>query len=273
MKTTKSTEKNFLYSETLPFMVRIASEQDMRSIAMLRATTYGKHLPELGEKLRQPETSDFELGCEVIVAVSKLDGSLLGTLRTHANVMKPLPLQESIRLSEKFQDMRMVEATRLCVMGHSNSSMVRSALFKALFQYCSKQNVDWIMAVGRRPIDRMYDALLFSDVAEYGKFYPMAHVNGLPHRVMGLRSAAQASWAAVQHPMYRFVFETHHKDIDLSGSANLNFLWQCPEANFGICNTTGFLDGLGIPKRSDFLKDPIERPALIKPNSIEFSVM
>lgn len=236
MQTTNFTSQKNLPVETLPFVVRIASKQDMGKIATLRAATYGKHLPELAEKLRQPEACDYELGCEVIVAVSKMDGALLGTLRTHTNVIKPLPLQNSIRLPECFQKMRMVEATRLCVISHSNSSVVRNALFKALFQYCNAQKVDWIMAAGRRPIDRIYDALLFSDVADAGKFYPMAHANGLPHRVMGLRSAAQSSWAAAQHPLYKFVYETSHADIDLSMSANLHFPWSCPETDFDMEN-------------------------------------
>ena len=244
MKTTNLTSPENLSTETLPFVVRIASEQDMGKIAALRATTYGKHLPELAGKLRQPEACDYELGCEVIVAASKLDGSLLGTLRTHANVLKPLPLQASIRLPGCFHEMRMVEATRLCVISHSNSSLVRNALFKALFQYCHAQNVDLIMAAGRRPVDRIYDALLFSDVAEPGKFYPMAHANGLPHRVMCLRSAAQSSWAAAQHPLYRFVFETEHADIDLSMSANLQFPWSCPETDFYIGNAPPSLMGM-----------------------------
>lgn len=234
MKTKVLTTQENLSVETLPFVVRIASDQDMGRIAALRAATYGKHLPELAGKLRQPEDCDYELGCEVMVAVSKMDGSLLGTLRIHTNVINPLPLQASIGLPERFQDMRMVEATRLCVLSHSNASLVRSALFKILFQYCHAQKVDWILAAGRRPIDRIYDALLFSDVAEHGKFYPMAHANGLPHRVMSLRSAAQSSWAAAQHPLYRFVFETQHADIDLSMSTNLNFPWACPDTGLGM---------------------------------------
>ena len=165
----------------------------------------------------------------------------------------------------------MVEATRLCVMGHSNSSMVRSALFKALFQYCNAQKVDWIMAVGRRPIDRIYDALLFSDVADSGKFYPMAHVNGVPHRVMGLRSATQANWAAAQHPLYRFVFETHHADIDLSESSNLNFPWHCPETNLGVDSSTQFLGDVGMAGQVEMLAHSIRRQALVKPNPIGFN--
>lgn len=238
------TTTSFTSQENLPFVVRIASERDMGKIAALRAATYGRHLPDLAGKLHQPEACDYELGCEVIVAASKLDGSLLGTLRTHANVLKPLPLQASIRLPERFQEMRMVEATRLCVLGHSQSSLVRNALFKALFQYCHAQKVDLIMAAGRRPVDRIYDALLFSDVAEPGKFYPMAHANGLPHRVMCLRSAAQSSWAAAQHPLYKFVFETEHADIDLSMSANLQLPWACPETDFDIDNAAPSFMGL-----------------------------
>lgn len=238
MKTTSLTSQENLSIETLPFVVRIASDHDMAKIAALRAATYGKHLPELAKKLRQLEACDRELGCEVVVAASKLDGSLLGTLRTHANVIKRLPLQASIALPERFQDMRMVEATRLCVVSHSNASLVRNALFKALFQYCHAQKVDWIMAAGRRPIDRIYDTLLFSDVAEHRKFYPMAHANGLPHRVMCLRSAAQSSWAAALHPLYKFVFETQHADIDLSTSANLNFPWACPETDLHMENVS-----------------------------------
>lgn len=259
MKTTNLTPQENLTPEILPFTVRIASERDMEKIADLRKATYGKHLPELAEKLRQPEACDYEIGCEVIVAASKLDGSLLGTLRTHANVFKPLPLQASIKLPEKFQDMRMVEATRLCVMSQSNSSLVRNALFKALFQYCNMQKVDWLMATGRRPIDRIYDWLLFSDVADSGKFYPMAHVNGLPHRVMSLSSIAEPIWSAARHPLYRFVFETSHADIDLSEAANLNFPWYCPETDFNIDSAPNSLGKLDISNRSGFFAQTVGR--------------
>ena len=209
------------------------TEQSNRFLGFLieRYTSYGKHLPDLGSRLRNPEEADFELGCEVIVARSKLDGSLLGTLRTHANVLKPLPLQASIRLPALHQGQRMIETTRLCVKGNPNSSLVRNTLFKALFQYCSSQDVAWMMAAGRRPVDRIYDALIFSDVGEPGAFYPMAHAGNMPHRVMRFSPAhAQATWGACHHPLYEFVFETEHPDIDLTASSQLNFQWLCPES-------------------------------------------
>lgn len=202
----------------------------MEGVIELRAASYGKHLPELGAKLREAEASDFEAGCEVLVATSKLDGSVLGTLRTHANVEKPLPLQHSLKLPARFHGSRMVEATRLCVKGNPHSSLVRSALFKALHSYCLEQDVDAMMATGRRPVDRIYDGLHFSDVGEAGVFYPMTFTGGVPHRVMHLSPrAAQSLWHAAQHALYGFVFETHHPDIDLSGAKLLRHVWECPE--------------------------------------------
>jgi len=216
--------------ERLPFRVEMASRQSLAEVAALRAASYGKHLPTLGAKLHQPEAADFDPACAVFVAQSKFDGSLLGSFRTHANVSDVLPLQTSLQLPERFRGARMVETTRLCIKGNLNASAVRSALFKALHLYCLAQKVDWMMAAGRRPVDRIYDGLLFQDVGEPRMFYPMAHAGGLPHRVMCLAPTdVEPLWGACRHPLYHFFFETSHPDIDLSGARNLDGAWGCPD--------------------------------------------
>lgn len=221
--------------EILPFRVEVVSRKNMQEIAVLRAVSYGKHLPALAESLRQPEPADYARGCEVFVAKSKFDGSLLGTLRTHSNVFNPLPLQASLELPERFSGSRMVETTRLCVKGSSGASTVRSALFKAMHLYCLEQKVDWMLAAARHPVDRIHDSLLFADVNEPGAYYPMAHAGGVPHRVMCLSpSDAQRQWGICQHPLYRFAFETHHPDIDISMAQDLNVDWQCPDSSANI---------------------------------------
>lgn len=216
--------------ESLPFRVEIASRQHLQEVANLRVASYGKHLPELAATLSQPEPADYARGCEVFVAKSKFDGSLLGTLRTHSNVFNPLPLQASLGLPERFRGTRMVETTRLCIKGSSGASTVRSALFKAMHMYCIDQQVDWMLAAARYPVDRIHDSLLFADVNEPGVYYPMAHAGDVPHRVLALSPTdAQRQWAVCQHPLYRFAFETHHSDIDISMAQDLNFDWQCPD--------------------------------------------
>lgn len=227
MNALNNTDQMTMVSESLPFRVEIASGKTLMDVASLRAASYGKHLPALGTKLSEPESSDFDLGCEVFVARSKLDGGLLGTFRTHANVFKALPLESSLRLPHRLTGTRMVETTRLCVKANPNASVVRSALFKALHLYCVAQEIDWMMAAGRRPVDRIYDGLQFKDVDEAGKFYPMEHAGGIPHRVMNLAPNQVAPmWAASKHPLYDFFFKTSHLDIDLSQAKRLNNLWE-----------------------------------------------
>lgn len=218
-------------TEILPFKVEVATEAQMDGVIQLRAASYGKHLPELGAKLREPEAADFAYGCEVFVATSKLDGTVLGTLRTHSNVMEPLPLQRSLNLPEYFNTRRMVESTRLCIKGNVESSVVRSALFKAFHAYCLAQGVDWMMATGRRPLDRLYTGMLFQDVGPSGVFYPMSFTGGVPHRVMSLAPRqVQSLWTESNHVLTEFFFEKNHPDIDVSGAKNLRSVqWMCPE--------------------------------------------
>jgi hypothetical protein len=222
-------------TESLPFRVEIASRQHLQEVAQLRVASYGKHLPALAATLSQPEPADFARGCEVFVAKSKFDGSLLGTLRTHTNAFNPLPLEASVELPTRFRGTRMLETTRLCVKGSSGASTVRSALFKAMHLYCLEQKVDWMLAAARPPIDRIHDSLLFADVFKRGVYYPMAHAGGVPHRVLFLSPTdAQRQWGISQHPLYHFAFETHHPDIDISMAQDLNFSWKSPDRKTNV---------------------------------------
>ena len=224
-------------NERLPFRVRIATADELEAVARLRALAYGRHVPALAAHLRQPEAADFEPGNEVFVAASKLDGSLLGTFRTHSNLFKPLPLEESMELPASFQGCRLIEATRLSVLGNLQASLVRNALFKAFFQYCRTQNSDWMLAAGRPPVDRLYASMLWRNVDSAGRLYPMAHAAGLPHRVMCMAPAqAESIWRAANHPLFRFAFQTVHADLDFSGVRALDAIMPTIDMSRGVAN-------------------------------------
>jgi hypothetical protein len=232
--------------ERLPFRVKIATADELMAVARLRAAAYGKHLPELATHLLQPEAADFELGNEVFVAVSKLDGSMLGTIRTHSNLFKPLPLEASMDLPEHFRGRRLIEATRLSVLGNLQASLVRNALFKTFFQYCLSQKADWMLAAGRRPVDRLYDTMLWRDVDGVGNLYPMAHAAGVPHRVMCMAPAeAEPIWRAADHPLFHFAFRTVHPDLDFAAVRPLDSMLQTIDTSRGIANAIA--QALGEP--------------------------
>lgn len=218
--------------EILPFRVEVAALSDIEEVVKLRVNCYGKHLPAIAEKLLKPEAYDYEFGCEIFVVKSKIDETVIGSLRTHANALAPLPIQASIDLPSKFFGIRMVEGTRFCIKSGLNSSLVRAALLKAQFQYCESNQVAAMVAGGRKPIDRMYDGLNFFDVAEKNAFYAMQHAGGFLHRAMYLPMATgQETWRANKHPLYKFFFETTHPDIDISGVKALDMPWLTPDVH------------------------------------------
>jgi hypothetical protein len=210
-------------TERLPFTIRIAADSDsLQKAVMMRQMAYGRHLPDFASKMTI-EKGDCEPGTAVLLAQSKLDGGPLGTLRIQTNEFAPLAVEQSVQLPDWLQGTRMAEATRLGVAGGTIGRMVKIGLCKALFLYCQQQEIDWMVITARSPLDREYEAMLFDDVFGKNQFLPMAHVGGLPHRVMAKPVAvARERWAAAGHPLLKFMIHTYHPDIDLS-PADLSF--------------------------------------------------
>jgi hypothetical protein len=186
-----------------------------RAVEMRRAA-YGRHLPEFAETM-EVEALDAAPGTAVLLAQSRLDGGPLGTMRVQTNAFAPLAVEQSVRLPDFLSQARLAEATRLGVARGAIGRMVKVALCKAYFMYCAQNGVDWMLITARSPLDREYEAMLFTDVYGQNEFLPMSHVGGLPHRVMAKPVAfADQRWAKANHPFFGFFFETEHPDIDVS---------------------------------------------------------
>jgi hypothetical protein len=202
--------------ERLPFTIRIVhDESDLEKAVGLRKAAYGRHIPELGTKMIA-EDSDRAMGTTVLLAEAKFDRAPLGTIRVQTNDRAPLAVEHSVTLPDWCGSGRLAEATRLSVVNGGGGRMVKTALFKALFLLCEQKHINWLIVTARSPIDREYETIQFKDVLEHRQYIPMAHVGGLPHRVMALQfGIGRQRWKEARHPLYRFVFETHHPDIDL----------------------------------------------------------
>ena len=219
--------------ESMPFTIRIVSaDHDLQKAIQIRRMAYGRHLPAFAQKMAV-EGCDRDPGTVILLAESKLDGAPLGTMRIQTNEYAPLAVQESVELPSWLSTGRLAEATRLGVAGGVIGRVVKMMLFKSLFLYCEQQQIDWTVITARAPLDREYEAMLFEDVFGDRQFIPMAHVGNLPHRVLaGEVSVARQRWEEAKHPLFQFVFQTHHPDIDLR-TADLSFEREtvgCPEA-------------------------------------------
>ena len=223
-----------LTEERLPFSVRIVrNDEDLEKAVSIRHSAYGRHVPEVAALLEKAEASDSEPGCVVLLAESKLDGLPLGTMRIQTNRYRKLTLEQSIELPSWLQGKSQAEATRLGVIGNRMGRLVKTALFKAYFQYCVQEEIEWMVIAARSPLDRQYEALLFQDVLPGGDFFPMRHAGNIPHRVLAFNvELAERNWSQARHPLYDFVFSTTHADIDVGASPSLTFpgLHYRPEA-------------------------------------------
>lgn len=209
--------------EWLPFSIRIVRNQDdLEKAVQIRHAAYGRHIPEVAAMLEKPEASDHEPGSIVLLAESKLDGTPVGTMRIQTNRYRKLALEQSVDLPYWLQGKSQAEATRLGVAGDRAGRLVKTALFKAYYQYCVLDEIDWMVIAARSPLHRQYQALLFQDVFPEGEFIPMRHAGNIPHRVLAFNIAqAKPTWQQAKHPLYDFVINTHHPDIDLFGANHL----------------------------------------------------
>lgn len=204
-------------TETLPFTIKVVSNlADLEKAVEMRRAAYRRHLPEFAETMGV-ESLDGSPGTVVLLAQSRLDGGPLGTMRVQTNAFGPLAVEQSVTLPDWLGSARLAEATRLGVARGAIGRMVKVALCKAYFMYCAQNGIDWMLITARSPLDREYEAMLFEDVYGQNEFLPMAHVGGMPHRVMAKPVAlGRQRWAKVNHSLFGFFFETHHPDIDVS---------------------------------------------------------
>lgn len=216
--------------EHLPFTLRVVrSEADLMKAVGIRHAAYARHVPGLAQTLTRPEATDFDDGVAVLLAESKLNGMALGTMRIQTNQFKPLSIEQSLALPAWLNGRMLAEATRLGITEERIGRVVKTALFKAYYQYCVQAGVDWMVIAGRSPIDRQYERLLFDDVYPGQGLIPLKHAGNMPHRVMALRVCeVEPKWKAARHPLYSYFFHTQHPDIVTTPVQQFETMCQWP---------------------------------------------
>jgi hypothetical protein len=205
--------------ERLPFRVRVCkTPADLNQAVAVRHTAYARHLDaSVADLMRQAEKADTAPGTTLLLAESKVDGSVLGSMRIQTNVHGPLAVEQSVRLPDEMQGHKLAEATRLAIAGDRTGHLVKSMLVKAGYLFCLRNEVQYMLITARSPVDRQYQRLLFRDLYPEQGYIPLAHVFGLPHRVMYFDVFdGEALWSERKHPLLDFMRWTLHPDIELN---------------------------------------------------------
>ena len=205
----------------LSFTVRIARDGDeLREACALRAQAYGHHLPGLAQSLTEPDAVDRLRGTVVLVCRDKASGGLVGTARLQRSGGQPLPIEASLALPPELAAQSRAEITRLAIQAGADP-LVRPMLVKACYLAAMASQTRLLVIGARSPgLVRIYRSLGFSDLLGDGRQVPLAHAGDLPHHVLTFDVvAAERRWREGRHPLYGFMVETWHPDLQLLAEA------------------------------------------------------
>jgi len=233
--------------QALPFRVKLVrTDEQLAKAVSIRAAAYARHVPELGEMLREPEEIDRTDKALVFLAESKEDGSPVGTLRMQTNLRSPLALERSIELPERFAGRPLVGVTRLAVKEGTAGKQVKLVLFKTLFRYCFATQIEWILIAARPPLDTSYKAIGFEDIFPDKRLVPIVTAGNLPHRVLAFDVlTAERRWFQRNHRLYHFMAHDYHPDIEVFSS--ISGMWSRPRNQREREAAVTPLQSLGIP--------------------------
>src|SRR5690349_19885263 len=107
-----------------------SSAQDFADAIAVRAEAYARHNAPALDRVRNGEPDDERDDVVLLLARSKLDGGVVGTMRLDPNVRSPLHIASVVTLPEPYSSARCVEFMRLGVRNGSSGRLVSAALAK-----------------------------------------------------------------------------------------------------------------------------------------------
>jgi hypothetical protein len=213
-----------MFAHLLRFTLRpVRNEADLRAACSVRATAYGRRLPNVLSLWSEPDELDRQPGVTVFAAFCKATGQAIGTVRLATNAARPLQIEGSTALPDAYRGTLNAEITRLSVLPGHDDPAVKLAMMKAVYQLSLARGVQWMVIGARLPsLVRGYTRLGFTDVLAPGEMVPLAHAGNMPHRVLAFNvQTAERDWRALEHPFYDFMIEQHHPDIELPEQGEL----------------------------------------------------
>lgn len=242
-----------MHTQSLSFGVRIArTRSELQAACRVRALSYGHHVPQLRATLLEPDLLDADENTIVVLCVDKASGEAVGTARFQTNAGGPLLIEHSMTVPEEMRNDTRAEITRLSAVAGADP-LVKLCLMKASYLFCQAAQVRW-MVIGARneALVRQYRRLGFKDVFSDGRVVPLLHAGRMDHRVLTFNvTTAESQWREPRHPLYEFIFETAHPDIQLfstrpalprrDAAAAINQIpgWQFPAARRETIERTG----------------------------------
>lgn len=198
--------------QSLPFRISILkTAAELKEAVQHRSLGYGRRSVALGGSLEMPEAGDARAhGREILIATSKMDGSIIGSLRLEINFYQPVSVQRYAQLPAEINSRRIMDANRFCCF---ESNICRAALFKAAIAYGASKDVDHFIIATLDKLVPLYASVGFAPLFDDGRMHPIPSAENLPHRIMELDVRNARALVVQRRPsVVDFLFDTDHSD-------------------------------------------------------------
>lgn len=219
-----------LKSFDLPFTIRLVrTEAHLSKAVQVRAQAFLKHAPRFGAQLIEPEPADRAPGNVVLLAESKSTGAAEGSVRLETNFNVRTEFERIIDLPYFLNGKTLAQASRLGVRPGPGGPLVKYALVKAAYRYCLATQVDYVLLAARTPVDRAFLALGFKEVFSEPTFLKFPGQGDKFLRLFAFDVVSgERRWRRIKHPLYRFMVEEYHPDIEIFSS--VRGMWTKPRS-------------------------------------------
>ena len=203
-------------SRQLPFTIQVAtSEVDVAELVQVRSDAYSRHNAPGADKLKVAEKQDRGDDAVLLLARSKLDASVLGSVRIQTRLVNPLLVEAAMELPQDVASKRPIELMRGSVSAGTAGRMVSGALAKASFQICVALGFTHIIVTCREPVNALYRAYEFDELLG-GEMIDLPYSPGAKHKVLCLPvQEAGDRWRSRNPVMLDFMMGTDHPDLQL----------------------------------------------------------
>lgn len=201
--------------DLLPFTVRQANaDEDFAALCELRAAAYARHdyLPGVAERLLEIDETDRR--SILLVAESKADGAIIGTIRVNSSLRGATPIPPQMPKVE-FDGDSFTYVDRFAAQQGPLADVVALALIKAQWFCAYHEGVDWILAAALPALARRYRMVGLRTLAgaERGRFH-IPHLHTKAYEAVGERLAGMPrNLRRVAPFLVPFFLEKDHPDI------------------------------------------------------------
>lgn len=247
-----------------PYRVRLVrTDQDLDAVVAVRREAYGSKLQALADQVGKPEGFDYHHGAVILLLEDRNTGKPLATTRLNTG-HGLLPIMADMELPGFITSSPIGYVSRMAIVGEAISKPeIRILLDKAVFQLCQAKQIRNMLIFAVVPRQRIFMSRGFRDIFEDRQPRHPAFLNGVPIRALAMDVVTlEREWKALKHPMYSFIFDTFHPEIEVfSVVTSVRWRGRRDAPRDGQVSSDDAIDNL-IPTLSALTESARHRPSV-----------